>query len=249
MDYYIYKHVFANGTIYIGKGTKYRWKNYTNRNKHWLRLKRKYGNPISGIMFFNLTEERALKVEIKLIRHYKRHGIKMCNMTSGGEGTSGIVRSKKQKKLLSTLAKRQWENPEFRKRMSGGNNPSASKVEKVDPITNTVLEVYDSIKEAALITGIRASAISSVCSSKTRQRLAGSYFWRYYGTDEKYTGPNNIRPVLQLDAKSGNILNTFDSATDAGKKLNLDSSSIIKVCKNKRKTAGGFKWRYQNSKK
>ena len=37
---------------------------------------------------------------------------------------------------------------------------------------------------------------------------------------------------------------TFDCAKRAGEELGIDSSAIIKVCKGKAKTTGGFHWRY-----
>ena len=42
----------------------------------------------------------------------------------------------------------------------------------------------------------------------------------------------------------GEYIRTFDSAIDAKKEFNIDNSSIIKVCKGKAKTAGGYKWQY-----
>lgn len=43
---------------------------------------------------------------------------------------------------------------------------------------------------------------------------------------------------------SGDFINSFKSITDAGEKLRIDSSCITKCCKNKRATAGGYKWKY-----
>jgi group I intron endonuclease len=46
-----------------------------------------------------------------------------------------------------------------------------------------------------------------------------------------------LTPVLCIE------LNTvFENATDAGKKLNLDSSAILKCCRGERKTCGGYRW-------
>ena len=36
----------------------------------------------------------------------------------------------------------------------------------------------------------------------------------------------------------------FDDATEAGKKLSLDGSAILKVCQGKRKTCGGYHWKF-----
>ena len=47
----------------------------------------------------------------------------------------------------------------------------------------------------------------------------------------------NLTPVLCVE------LNTiFENATEAGKKLNLDSSAILKCCRRERKTCGGYGW-------
>ena len=42
----------------------------------------------------------------------------------------------------------------------------------------------------------------------------------------------------------GEFIKEWDSSKDVMDKLNIDKSSIIKVCKNKMKTAGGYIWKY-----
>ena len=42
-----------------------------------------------------------------------------------------------------------------------------------------------------------------------------------------------------------NYINVFENAKIAGDINNIDSSSILKVCKNQRKSAGGYKWKYE----
>lgn len=54
---------------------------------------------------------------------------------------------------------------------------------------------------------------------------------------------SNIKPVNQFN-KEGYLLNTFPSSKEAGRQLNLDSSSITKCCKGKLKTTGGFVFKY-----
>jgi group I intron endonuclease len=49
----------------------------------------------------------------------------------------------------------------------------------------------------------------------------------------------NLTPVLCVG------LNTvFENATEAGKKLNLDSGAILKCCRGERKTCGGYEWSF-----
>lgn len=54
--------------------------------------------------------------------------------------------------------------------------------------------------------------------------------------------------VEQLDLSS-NVLNVFDAVRYAEFSTGIDRSSIIRVCKGKVNTAGGFKWRYSNASK
>lgn len=49
----------------------------------------------------------------------------------------------------------------------------------------------------------------------------------------------NTTPVLCIE-----LNRQFIDATDAGEKLFLDSSSILKVCQGKRKTCGGYTWKF-----
>ena len=55
----------------------------------------------------------------------------------------------------------------------------------------------------------------------------------------------NKIPIFQLDI-DGKILKAWASATDAGKELNLQATHITDCCRGKRRTCGGFKWRYRN---
>lgn len=52
------------------------------------------------------------------------------------------------------------------------------------------------------------------------------------------------KPVNQFDSWNNTLITTFPSARAASRALNIDSGSIIQCCKEKRKTAGGFKWEY-----
>ena len=41
-----------------------------------------------------------------------------------------------------------------------------------------------------------------------------------------------------------NYIDTFNSCSQAGKELNIDSSSIAKCARGERNTAGGYIWKY-----
>lgn len=60
------------------------------------------------------------------------------------------------------------------------------------------------------------------------------------------TGLHNMgSPVEQYDLY-GNYIIEFSSARGASRVTGVDNSAITKVCKGKRKTAGGFIWKYKD---
>lgn len=64
----------------------------------------------------------------------------------------------------------------------------------------------------------------------------------FYG---KYLGDSvNAKPVLQI--LNGVVIKKFSCAKEAYLLTGVDSSCITKCCKEKRKTAGGFTWKYAN---
>ena len=51
-------------------------------------------------------------------------------------------------------------------------------------------------------------------------------------------------PVFQYD-KNGVFIKKFKNVIDAERELNIDHSNIVKCCRGKRKSAGGFIWKYE----
>ena len=52
------------------------------------------------------------------------------------------------------------------------------------------------------------------------------------------------KSILQLD-KNGNVLHEWSSQLEPSIKLGIHQSAICNVCNGKRKTAGGFVWKYE----
>ncbi len=53
------------------------------------------------------------------------------------------------------------------------------------------------------------------------------------------------RKVIQKDLE-GNVIRIHDSVTKAGESIGLSRHAVNKVCIGKNKTAGGYKWEYEN---
>ncbi len=58
---------------------------------------------------------------------------------------------------------------------------------------------------------------------------------------------NRCIPVIQYD-KNMNFIASYDSIQEAALINNIDNGDIGKVCKGRRKTAGGYIWRYKEEK-
>ena len=52
------------------------------------------------------------------------------------------------------------------------------------------------------------------------------------------------KPIVQYD-RNMHIIKEYSGICEAVKETNIDKSSIIKCCKNKQKTSGGYIWKYK----
>ncbi len=94
------------------------------------------------------------------------------------------------------------------------------------------------------------SAILNCCRKKANYKTFLGYIWRFHGdvppkSTDKF--PSNHRQILQLDL-DGNIIKTWNMISEVEKSLGIKHTAIIRCCKNTRKTAGGFKWKYVENK-
>lgn len=68
-----------------------------------------------------------------------------------------------------------------------------------------------------------------------------------YGTKKDRARINISRPILQYD-RNGNFIKEWYGIKNASQNLNISTSNIVTCCQNKRKTAGGYVWKYKNRK-
>lgn len=54
-----------------------------------------------------------------------------------------------------------------------------------------------------------------------------------------------LKPVIMLEKNTLKIIDEFDSIREAERKTNIQHSTISKVCEGKKKSAGGYKWKYK----
>ena len=61
-----------------------------------------------------------------------------------------------------------------------------------------------------------------------------------------YKLKNNIKSVIQLSLNN-EIIKEWESIAKVEQELKISNADICKCCKGKRKTAGGYKWRYKEN--
>ena len=106
-----------------------------------------------------------------------------------------------------------------------------------------LVHIFSSVKEASVHMKCTTTAITRAIRENTMCR---KHAW---SMNREFVKPHTqCKKVAQLD-ECGNILNVFDSITDAAEKICISSSHIGSVCKGTRKTSGGFGWKYMEREK
>lgn len=108
-----------------------------------------------------------------------------------------------------------------------------------------LINEYKNLSIASEIMNINKSVISLACSHPTRK--AGGFYWSYNKNHkiptEKLQGNGKQKKISQYD-KNNKLLMEFNSIKEASEKTHINASNIGQVCSGKRKTAGGFIWKY-----
>ena len=126
MKYYIYQHK-RNDTgevFYVGKGEGNRYRSKVGRTAYWLNIVNKHGYTAEIIEYFE-TEELAFRAEENLIAKIGRKDLgkgSLVNLSDGGEGASGAIRTPEQKETYSRTT---WMRTDAGKAsVTGDKNPS-----------------------------------------------------------------------------------------------------------------------------
>lgn len=88
--FYVYEHIRpdTNQVFYVGKGSGNRLNAKHGRNTYWHHVVNKNNGFIAKKLLEIDDEEFAFFVEEEVIDLYKKRGIKLVNLTDGGEGAS-----------------------------------------------------------------------------------------------------------------------------------------------------------------
>lgn len=224
----VYRHISPSGKVYIGttsQNVERRWnsgKGYT-LCKAFYNAILKYGwdNIKHEVLFTNLSEERAKRLEIELIRHYKKLRISY-NITNGGDGMLGYRHSEE---VLVRL----------RKSLKGRKSPNKGKCMKES--TKIKLSIINKGKTLPL--SVR---------DKIRKANSGIKLGDNVGFEKRSKSKDSYcKAVEQLD-DTNNVVATFRSAIDAARYYNKGKSAASKItecCRGTRNKTLNNKWRYK----
>jgi len=197
-EFYVYIHYRddTNEPFYVGKGYGRRAYIAKGRSKWWQSIAAKHTVRVEILEIFN-TEQEAFMRETSLISSMNASGIRLCNLTSGGEGACGrivseetrqIMREKMTGRSLSDEAKRkvglsskQRRHTDARKaKMStlftGVNNPSyKGAIVATNVLTGESLEITGRIHMESL--GFHPPNVYN-CLAGTRKTHKGYTFTR-----------------------------------------------------------------------
>jgi len=240
--YVVYEHIRPDTrtVFYVGKGKGDRCNN-RRRSEYWRRTVEKHGFTVHIFMRFGI-EACAFSLEKALIKHYGRHNL--CNLTDGGEGTSGRVVTQSQKDKCSISNK--------------GNRPSSISISKAVKRNSKAVGTkcglrFSSAAEAARSlfpdTNIR-TAKCSISASCRGYKVSNAYGYEFRFLVNGVLQETTFRPKPTGVSVKSSCGMLFQSATYAAKWLmengfpKAQNGNIIQNCKGKVKYAYGYKWSY-----
>ena len=151
------------------------------------------------------------------------------------------------------LVRQLYNNQKGSSKRRGHNPPLYSKSELKDWLysQSTFHKLYNNWKNLGFISNFKPSIdrlddnigylFENISITTWKKNIDKSYQDRKNG--KLITSQNKLTVQLTLDGK---IINTFCSVKEAGRKTGIDRTNIGACCRNKRKTAGGHKWRFSN---
>lgn len=235
MSYSVYKLTAPNGKVYIGitsRDPKIRWNsgNGYKYNKHFYDAIQKYGwkNIKKDVLYSGISQEDAYRLEIELISKYRSNDREFgYNKSSGGESSVRGLHWHQSKETIEKRAQKMRGRKltqEHRKKLSEAHKGQVSHNKGKTISKETRTKISNTLKKW-----------NSEHESPNKGR-------KYKKTQEAIlaTSRGHYKPVVCVE--TGII---YESITHAAKSNKIDSSSLSKVCKGLRETAGGYHWRYQ----
>lgn len=232
LKFCVYFHInpLKNEVFYVGIGDKNRPKEKDSRNTFWYNVVKKYSY-IVDIVHINLSWIEACKLEQFYIKFIGRRDLgkgSLVNLTDGGEGAYGRIHSLETKNKMSSSHKGIKHLDSAKLKISIFNKGKKQSIEtinkRIKASIGKVRSIESKINISNSLKGKVRSEESKLKQSKSRKGIGN-------------------KPILQYDL-NGNFIKEWESSSIVKLHLGI-TNHIAACCKGKRKTAGGYKWKYK----
>lgn len=237
----VYFHInpLKNEVFYVGIGTiKKPYVKY-NRSIFWKNTVKKYGY-IIDIIHKDLTWEEACIKEKFYINFIGRKDLgkgSLVNLTDGGDGIKNLAFESKQKISISNKGK--IISLEQRKLMSISQIGKKQSIETINKrIKSLKGKKHSEQTKLKISIAHKGKKFSDETLEKMRIANKNMSIENRYKINEA-----SKKPIVQYDLQN-NFIKNWKSATDIQNELKINGGAISACCKNKRKSAGKFRWKY-----
>jgi len=240
----------SNRIFYVGKGKKNRAWIFIKRNKHWHNIADKNGINVTICAYWD-SEQEAHEHEKFLILCFRDMGIRLANMTDGGEGMSGYSPTPETRRKISEAGKNILSQSENRINI-------LARIQKIHGD-----ELIQSRRKKSIQLAWLSSDLRNHQSAVAQDRWSDSEFKRTTTLKmiaaqarpevKERVMASKKRGMQNHQSRSVLCINTgifFEITGDAVQWLKLmghekaTEASICVVCQGKRKTCYGYSWRY-----
>lgn len=243
----VYRHTSPNGKVYIGitgQPLARRWRNGAGYKAQLLfsRAIQKYGweNFDHEVLLSDLTEEQAKLAERLFIGYYDTtNRTKGYNTTIGGDSSSMLGRhhSKETKEKMSIKMREKYANgnaPRTGRKTSEETKRKISEAKRGKPCPEDAKR-----KISRTLTGRKLPIEVRQKMSEAQRGERGSMYGK---TGAKHP---NSKAVLMIDKDTNKIVKEFGGMKEAERQTGIKNQHISLCCMGKRKSAGGYVWRYK----
>lgn len=230
MGYIVYKHTnIKNGKVYIGitgQNVKRRWQNGAGYyGTYFYNAINKYGwdGFVHEILYENLSEEDACRIEIELIKKHKSNRREFgYNVADGGQ----IVHGSHER-----IGKLNHKSKSVICRNTDGN----------------IIGKYESHNIAAKELGINRKGITKCCMGILKTYKGYIFEYADFEFQKLIRAPrgkhnNHKKTSVSLVDSEGNVIETFESIIEAAEKYKCNQNGIAKCCNGYLKTYMGRRW-------
>ena len=120
--------------------------------------------------------------------------------------------------------------------------PSNKKPVSQYTLDGELIKTYESASKAAKDLGLNSNNIRKACKGKINS--SGGFLWAYPGEEAVYK--QNFRKDVAQYSLNGELVAVYQSGAEAYRKTGVNSSEISLCCNGKRKTSGGYIWKFYN---